>query len=163
MPVALLKEVARLWCLVAHIAPIVAYRPAFYQGKAHSLDRDNGRKPCWRKCSARVYSSYQLWNHRAYTARTSVCRYCGYNARRSYGTLREARKGYLRADAEEEPRLRRGVARYACEQLHRLYPHEDRACEGNGRLERTDIGERRHRFQLYGHHHLRCIWSNKAA
>ena len=38
--VALLEEAARLWCFVANTAPIVAYRPALYQGQTHKLARN---------------------------------------------------------------------------------------------------------------------------
>jgi len=161
MQVALLEEAARLWCFVANTAPIVAYRPALYKSKAHSFDRNNRRKPRGRKCQGRVHRPHQLRNNWFDTTCTPIRRHSGHYSGRGYCALRTIRKGYLRTNAEEEPRLRRGMARYAREQLHRLYPHENRTREGNREYKRCNVGERRHRRKLYGHYYLCSVWSYK--
>ena len=47
------------------------------------------------------------------------------------------------------------------EQIYRLHPHQDTACEGNRRHPGCHIGFRRHRLQLHGHHQLLCVRSHQ--
>jgi hypothetical protein len=51
--------------------------------------------------------------------------------RRGARPLRQAREGSSGADDEEESRLRRGLALHARQLVYRLYPHQDRAREGD--------------------------------
>ena len=57
MPLTVCQETSRLRPVVAHTAPIVAHRPAVYQGQAHTQPRDKERVARGRRHTPRIHSA----------------------------------------------------------------------------------------------------------
>ena len=103
MPFALREKTPRLQCVLENAAPLIAHRPAAYQGtpyQEHRGERESSRRG---RHTLRIRGSHKLRHRRTHTTGERICRLCRHIQRRGNDAVRQIRRSGATAHAAQEP------------------------------------------------------------